>query len=637
MNAGQVFEFGPFVVDASRRVLLRDGKPVPLQPKAFDMLLRLIEHRDVLLTKDELLSGLWPDTFVDEANLSQNIYVLRKALGQEAGDAYIQTVPKRGYRFVAEVRERTAPAEPATAAGTGAGGASLAQSAMVASAARRRVVAVGTIVMLLIAFATFEYFRLARDRATPPTASRSIAVLPFKNLSAQAGDEYLGVGLSDVLITRLSSLRHLVVRPTSAVLKYEAPGTETVAAGRELRTDAVLEGSLQRNRDQLRVTVRLINVADGATIWAETFDEPFGDLFKVQDAIAGDVVRALEVTLGRGDRELLSRRDTGNTDAYQLYLKGRYFWAKRTDANTRKSIEYFERAIALDPAYAVAYTGLADAYWTLHFLAPSTDAEDLHARAQAAAVKALALDDTLAEAHTSLGAIKEIYDLDLGGAEREYRRALALNSNYALGHQRYGFLLNKIGRIDEAETEFRRALTLDPLSPLINTDAARPFIRSGDYQRAISQLQAAIEIDPNFPRAHNLLALCYTRLGRFEEAASEAQQAAELSGPGPQQRDATSRLSYQLAFIYAKAGRAADARRVVEELEASATARNDQLYGQALAYLALGERDRAFVFIEKLYETRNVDFASLTFNPEWDSLRGDTRFEALMRRSGLIP
>jgi DNA-binding winged helix-turn-helix (wHTH) protein/TolB-like protein/Flp pilus assembly protein TadD len=635
IGESRVFEFGPFLLDPARRVLLRDGEPVALQPKALDMLLRLVERRDVVLTKDELLRDLWPDTFVDEANLSQNIYVVRKALGQEGSDAYIQTVPKRGYRFVAAVHERTETAVPARPVDEDTNRVDL-SSPRVMSASRPTAVSVIAVGLLLIVLAAFGYFRLARDRGTPPTGLRSLAVLPFKSLSAQAGDEYLGVGLSDVLITRLSSLNQLVVRPTSAVLKYQGAGTDTVAAGRELRTNAVLEGSLQRDADGLRLTVRLINVSDGATIWSEIFDERAGDVFKVQDAIAGNVVRALAVTLVRDDRERLSRRYTSNTDAYQLYLKGRYFWAKRTEANTRKSIDYFERAIALDPAYALAYTGLADAYWTLQFLASSTtDAEDLHARAQAAVVKALALDDTLAEAHTSLGAIREIYDLDLGGAEREYRRALALNPNYALGHQRYGYLLNKIGRIDEAAMEFRRALALDPLSPIINSDAARPFIRSGDYQRAITQLSAAVEIDPSFPRAHNLLALCYMRLGRYEEAAGEAQRAAELAGPRPQQPDAASRLSYQLAVIYAKEGRAADARRVVEQLEASATAPNDQLYAHALAYLALGDRDRAFVVIEKLYETRNIDFASLKYDSEWDSLRDDARFQALMRRSGL--
>jgi DNA-binding winged helix-turn-helix (wHTH) protein/TolB-like protein/Flp pilus assembly protein TadD len=639
MNTGKspVFEFGPFVLDASRRVLLHDGTPVALQPKAFEMLLRLVERRDVVLSKDELLSALWPDTFVDEANLSQNIYVLRKALGQEGSDAYIQTVPKRGYRFVADVRERGGAADLARPTGENTERANLRRSPRFMSRGRRKALAFAALGLLLCAFAAFGFVRLAGNRATPLAVPRSMAVLPFKRLSPQAGDEYLGVGLCDVLITKLSTLHHLVVRPTSAVLKYEAPGTDTVAAGRELHTEAVLEGSLQRDADRLRVTVRLINVADGVTIWAETFDERSGDVFKVQDAIAGNVVRALAVTLGQGDREQLSQRYTSNTDAYQLYMKGRYFWAKRTEANTRKSIEYFERAIALDPEYALAYTGLADAYWTLHFLAQSGDAEALRSRAKAAALKALALDDTLAEAHTSLGVIKEFYDLDFAGAESEYKRALALNPNHAVGHHWYGALLLHIGRIDEAKTEFGRALALDPLSPAINTDAARPFIRSRDYPRAIEQLHVAVEIDPSFPRAHNLLAFCYTEMGRYDEAAGEAQRAAELFGPPPEDAGAAFRLNYQLAYIYARAGRAADARRVLEELEASGSARGDQVTWHALTYAALGDRDRAFLFIEKLYETRNPDFVSLKFLPQWDSLRDDARFQALMRRSGLTP
>jgi len=630
---GHVFEFGPFVLDASRRALSRGGEPVALQPKALDMLLCLVERRDVVLTKDELLRDLWPDTFVDEANLSQNIYVLRKALGQEGGDGYIKTVPKRGYRFVADVREAGGAADPARPTADDIERSTPSPSARLTPPKRRKTLGFAIAGLLLCTCATFGYVRLGRERAKPSASPRSIAVLPFNHLSPRAGDEYLGVGLCDVLVTKLSSLGQLIVRPTSAVLKYEAPGTDTVAAGRELRTDAVLEGSLQRDGDRLRVTVRLINVADGASIWAGTFDERFGDLFKVQDAIAGDVVRALAGTLGQDDRELLSKRYTRNTDAYQLYLKGRYFWGKRTEANARKSIEYFEQAIALDSGYALAYSGLADAYWTLHFLSQSPNVEDFPSRAKAAAVKALALDDTLAEAHTSLGQIKEVYDLDFGAAEREYKRALALNPNYAVGHQRYGFLLNRMGRIDEAKRAFGRALALDPLSPIINTDAARPFIASGDYRRAIEQLHAALEIDPHFPRAHNLLAYCYTDLGRYDEAAREAQRAAELAGPP----GASSRLSYQLAYIYATAGRPADARRVLEHLEASASASSYQLYFHALAYVALGDHDRAFVFIQQLYETRNIDFAALKSVPAWDGLRDDARFQALMRRSGLTP
>ena len=249
----------------------------------------------------------------------------------------------------------------------------------------------------------------------------------------------------------------------------------------------------------------------------------------------------------------------------------------------------------------------------LHFLAQYGEVENLPARATTAVLKALALDDALAEAHTSLGEIKEVYDLDFAAAEGEYTHALALNPNYALGHQQYGFLLNKLGRVDEAAAEFNRALALDPLSPLINTDAARPFIQSGNCGRAIEQLHATVEVEPNFPRAHNLLAFCYTRMGQYDDAAREAQRAAELSSPA---EAGSSHVDYQLAYIYAKAGRNADARQVLRELEASR--RNGQLFFHALTYVALGDRDRAFALIERMYETRNVDFASLVSIPEWD-------------------
>lgn len=627
--------FGPFVLDVSRRVLLRNGEPVALQPKAFDMLLLLVERRDVVLTKDELFHELWPDTFVDEANLSQNIYVLRKALGQEGPEGYIRTVPKRGYRFIADVHEPNGAADPSSLARDDATSLGKVRRASILSAAARRSLAFVAAGVVLCALASIGYLRVVRQRATPQTVPRNIAVLPFKRLSPPAGDEYLGVGLCDVLVTQLSRLQHLVVRPTSAVMKYDAPGIDTVAAGRELRAEAVLEGSLQRDGDRLRLTVRLINVEDGATIWAQTFDEPFEDLFQVQDAIASDVVRELAIALGQDDRAVLARHYTRNVDAYHLYLKGRYFWEKRTEASTRKSIEAFEQAVSRDPEYALAYTGLADAYWTLHFLAPSSEPEDLLSRAKAAAMKALTLDDTLAEAHTSLGAIRQVYDVDFAAAESEYKRALALNPNYAVGHQRYGFLLNSVGRVEEAEAEFRRALALDPLSPVINTDAARPLIHSRNYQRALEQLRAALEIDPNFPRAHNLTAYCYTELGQYDEAAAEAQRAAELSGPPGRSEDGSSRLSYQLAYIYARAGRDGDARRVLDELEPSASRRNDQLVWHALTYVALGDRDRAFVFIEKLYETRSIDLATLKTNHEWDGLRDDSRFRAVLLRSGL--
>lgn len=337
---------------------------------------------------------------------------------------------------------------------------------------------------------------------------------------------------------------------------------------------------------------------------------------------------------GSGEEERqLAKRYTNNPEAYQLYLRGRYFWNKRTEEAVRKSIEHFEQSIALDQDYALAYSGIADAYWILSSFDPAGGIA-LLPQSRTAALKALALDDTLAEAHTSLGMVKEFYELDFTAAEREYRRAIELNPNYVSAHHRYGFFLNRMERIEESHAEFRRALELDPLSLPINVDAARPFFRSGDTERAIGQLRKAIEIDPNYQRAHNVLANWYAQMGRYDEAVAEAKKAAALSGSA-QPEDGSSQVSYQLVYIYAKAGRVREARQMLDELKRRGNRRHDQLYFQALAYAALGDRERAFELIEKLYETRSLDLLGLKGDPAWDDLRSDPRFQERLRRFGL--
>jgi len=355
----------------------------------------------------------------------------------------------------------------------------------------------------------------------------------------------------------------------------------------------------------------------------------------LQDRIGGQGTRSLALRLSGEQERQLAKRYTNNPEAYQLYLRGRYFWNKRTEEAVRKSVEYFEQAIILDPKYALAYSGVADAYWILSSLDTAGGVE-LLPRSRAAALQALALDDTLAEAHTSLGMVEEVYELDFTAAEREYRRAIELNPSYASAHHRYGFFLHRMGRTEEAHAEFAQALELDPLSLPINVDAARPFFRSGDTERAIGQLRKAIEIDPDYPRAHNVLANWYAQMGRYDEAVAEAKKAAALSAPAPR-GDASPPVSYQLAYIYAKAGRVSEARRMLDELERRADRRHDQLYFRALAYAALGDRDRAFALIENLYETRSLDLLGLKGDPAWDDLRGDPRFQDFLRRSGLTP
>ena len=614
-----LYEFGPFRLDDSERLLLREGVRVPLTEKAFDTLAALVRRSGRLVSKEELIAEVWPDAFVEENNLDKSISAIRQALGEKASaPEYVETVRGRGYRFVAPVTELKEPAAPT---------APIAPSAVRKPSRLWILILVLGLLPLASGVALYSSIKARRNRSA--AAPRVIAVLPFKPLASEARDESLELGMADTLITKLGGLRAITVRPLSAVRKYSSLEQDPVAAGRELGVEAVLEGSIQHAAERVRVTVRLMRVADGVSLWTGTFDEKLADIFAVQDAISEQVTHSLAVRLSVEEERQLTKRYTNNTEAYQIYLRGRYLWNKRTEDAVRKSIEYFEQAIALDPDYALAYSGLADAYWILSAFDPAGGMV-LLPQSSTAALKALSLDDTLAEAHTSLGIVKEFYELDFTAAEREYKRAIELNPNYASAHHRYGFFLNRMERIDEAHVEFRRALELDPFSLPINVDAARPFFRSGDHERAIKQLQKAIEIDPNYPRAHNVLANWYAQMGKYDEAIAEAKKASALSAP-----DGPPRGSYQLVYIYAKAGRVSEARRMLDELEKRPNQRNDQLYFQALAHVALGDRERAFALIEEIYNTRSLELLSLKGDPAWDELRGDPRFHDLLRRFGL--
>ncbi len=635
-----LYEFGPFRLNTPERLLLREGVRVPLTEKAFDTLVALVGRGGRLVAKEELIADVWPDAFVEENNLEKSISAVRQALGEKPSSLqYVETVRGRGYRFVAEVSElqeadiKLAAEDSALADNSGAGPST--EGTLPPSAKSLPLLLVAGIAALGLSLVAYFWLSGHAERAETAAGRTSVAVLPFTPLMSDARDESLELGMADTLITKLSALRSVTVRPVSAVRKYTSLEQDPVAAGRELRVEAVLDGSIQRAGDRVRATVRLTRISDAASLWTGTFDETLADIFAVQDSISEQVTRALALRLSSGQLQQLTKRYTDSGEAYQLYLKGRYFWYRRTEEATRKSIDYFEQAVAVDPNYALAYSGLADAYWILHFLSDAEPAQQLPSLAKAAALKAIALDDTLAEAHTSLGEINQTFELDFAAAEREYKRAIELNPNYAVAHQRYGFFLNLMGRINEARAEFGRALEIDPVSPVMNAEAGRPFYRSRDYGRAAEQFQKAIELDPNYPRAHILLARCYTQMGRYDEAVSEAQKGAALSDP---QREAGGvPRSYQIAYIYAKAGRVRAARRMLHELEKSPTQHNDQLYHHALAYAALGDRERAFGQIEKLYVTRSVDLLALKTDPAWDDLRDVPRFQELLRRFGVTP
>jgi TolB-like protein/Flp pilus assembly protein TadD len=569
-------------VDAARRLLARDGRPVALTPRVFDTLLALIENRGRVLEKDELLRLVWADTIVEESNLSQNVFILRKALGEEPHEnRYIATVPRRGYRFVADVREGSGPAGAVLAPGL------------------------------------------------PLRPLRSLAVLPFTALGAGEADEYLGLGMADALITRLGNIRHLLVRPTSAVRGYAGATPDPVTAGRSLGVDMVLEGSIQHAGDRIRVTVQLVGVEAGAPVWGERFDERLTDIFAVEDSISTRLAAALASNLTAEEKVRLRRRDTEDQDAYHSYLRGRHHWNTRTEEGLRKAIQQFEHAIARDPEYALAHAGLADCHTLLGSAGyGERPPQEALARARAAAVRALEIDPERAEAHASLGLVKFRLDWDWVTAEAEFRRSIQLNPGYASAHHFYGLFLSAMGRASEAIASIRLAQELDPLSLIIGTALGRALHFAGQYGLAREQHLRTLEMDGDFAEARLNLGLVCAQLSMFTEAVAELERAMAVAGRRPL-------MLAVLGYVQALAGERVQARRHLAELER--LSREGRIPTLFLAYplIGLGESDHALEMLAKAYEERSGLLVYLKVEPIFDRLRSDRRFDELLERMDL--
>ena len=650
-----LYEFGRFRLNTSERRLERDGVRLPITDRAFDTLTALVTRHGTLVTKEALLAEVWSDAVVEENNLDKSISAVRQALGDNPSDPeYVETVRGHGYRFVARVRELIAEAprarasedqspdgpairqEPTALAVPAPPAVAHSVSRGVAGTRRQSgpSVAVGLSVLLAaLTIASAAYLWRTRASKYAEENVRSIAVLPFRPLNSTTRDESLELGMADTLITKLGAIHTAAVRPISAVRKYMSLDQDPVAAGHALGVEAVLDGSIQRAGERVRVTVRLLRVADGQSLWAGEFDERFGDIFQVQDAISNQVTRSLALRLSGNEQRQLASRDTARPGAYELYLKGRYLAGKREEEAVRASIESFHQAVTIDPDYALAYSSLAEAYSLLATFDAAGLAENT-SRARSAALKAIALNANLAAAHTSLGFIRESFDWDIKEAEREYLRAIALKPNDASVHHRYGVLLTHVGRTDEAHSEFRHALELDPLSLIINADAGRPFYRSRDYQSAANQYRKVIDMEANFARAHALLAHCYTQMGRYDDAVDEARTATALSRKSGEGSVGPA-TGYQLAYIYAAAGRKDEGRQLVRDLEHSFDRATSDPYFHALAYAALGEKEQLFDLLEHLYDLHSPDLLGLPSDPAWDMMRRDPRFHDFLRRTGL--
>lgn len=619
-----VFEFGDFRLDADQRQLLciSSGLVVPLFSRAFDTLLHLVQHPGELVSKAALMQAVWPDTIVEENNLSQSIAAIRRALGERAGEhKYIVTIPGRGFRFVSQVHrltEGSTPQPPVAPAAEVLPLQSPGPSTVAWRPANRRWV-VAIVGAVVVAAAAAGY--VLRPQQAAKLDVRTLAILPFKPIDPVDTDRSLQYGMTDTLISRLSGLGGVSVQPFSSVRRYGDPDQDAQAAGRGLGVASVLDGTIQRNGDRVRVTASLIEVASGRQLWSEQFLEDFTDIFSVQDAIAARVADALAVQLTGTEQRQLTHRYTDDAEAYQLYVSG-WFQRSRTDADSfMRSIDFFNQAIARDPNYPLPYVGLADSYAMLAVfgvLAP----KDAFPPALAAANKALELDSDLGEAHASLAHIKIQYEHDYETARREYQRALSIAPRYAIAHMWYGLFLAWSGDFDQALASLHHAQQLEPLQLGTSANIGMILYFSRRYDAAIEHLHRVLDTEPGLDHARSWLGRAYMRRGDYESAIREFQKRKSLSVQ-----------SYSdLAAAYALAGRRQAALAELERLMKLSRERYVSAYDIAIIHVSLGNSNEAFAWLDRAIEERAMPLVVLRFDPAFDQVRDDPRMTSVMAR-----
>lgn len=626
----KIYEFGDFRVDAVKRLLIKgDAERILLTPKVFDTLLFLVENGGRVIEKDELMSAIWPDTVVEENNLSQNISILRRVLGENRGEhRFIATIPGRGFKFVASVQAASSQKlqssgsvetefsnqsqnEPET---------NQVQKPKTNGQHRKLLAfAIAILLILIAAFTAFYFWRNSNKTLSVPSV-KTIAVLPFKPLVAENRDEALEIGMADTLIAQLSGNRDLIVRPLSSVRKFGSLDQDIQRAGADLGVDSVLDGSIQRWGDKIRVNVRLIGTADGSTLWNGTFDEKFTDIFEVQDAIGQKVVAALALRLSNDEKN----HSTENLEAYRYYLQGRYHALKLTPPEIRKGIEFYQKAIDADPIYALAYAGMAQAYAALPITSDVPPSEAFP-QAKAAAQRALEIDANLAEAHIILGVVEFWFDWDWTNAEAELKKSITLRPNNPDAHRFYAVLLTVLGRSEEALKEMETARQLDPLSLIVNALKGQSFFFAGRDAEAINQLNKTLEIEPDFWIAHIMLARIYIKQKKFNEAVAEAKKAGEFSGGNS---EAVSLASYALA----KTEKHSEAQAMLEGLKFKSNQQYVPAYNLAMVYNGLGEREEALNLLEIAFRERDARMIMLKVEPKWDDFRSEPRFIDLMKQ-----
>jgi TolB-like protein/DNA-binding winged helix-turn-helix (wHTH) protein/Tfp pilus assembly protein PilF len=633
--------FGPYELHSRVRQLHKHGVKLKLRPQSYRVLEVLLGRAGDLVSREELRQQLWPsDTFVDfEHGLNTSVKDLRNVLNDSAIDPrYIETLPKLGYRFIAavELTERPSPAvTPTQSVGPSDTLDPTPAIAQIESRNTRAVVA-GWVVLLIsvlvIGGSVAGYFQWVHSRPHSPPANERVmvAVLPFENLTGDSAQEYFSDGMTEEMIAQLGRADpdHLNVIARTSVMHYKHSDEQVDQIGRDLGAQYVLEGSVRRDPDKVRISAQLIQTKDQSRIWARQYDRQLSGLLALQGEIAQEA--ADEILVALGDRKLPSAPPAAeppkSDEAYDLYLRGRYFLAKRTKQGFQQAAECFEQAIAKDPTYAPAYAGLADTYTLMSeygFAPPS----EVIPKARAAALKALNLDGKLAEAHVSLAAIAQNFDWDWQTADKEFRRAIALDPNYATGHHWYAEHLALLGRFDEAFPEMQRARQLDPLSLIIQTDNAVFLYFARQYDPAITQFRAVLAMEPNFPRIH-ILVCAYVQKGQFEDALADVQKWRRLDD------DSTYWTWTLAAYTYGKSGHPDQARDALERARSLKFGPIDPL-ALVAPYVGLGDKDQAFAWLDKAVAEHSPGLTALKVDPIFDPLRSDPRFQALLVRVGL--
>src|SRR6202522_654505 len=632
-----VVRFGTYEVSIRSGEVRKAGLRIRVQQQPMKLLEILLEHPGQVVTREELRSRVWPNESFGDFDQALNIAIgkLRSALGDSAENPrFIETLPKRGYRFIADVSVLDAdvhPRSPESAAG-GLPATDLAhrpQGTGLAVTPKSRLWLTSRIILALALVLSLSILSvwLFRSHGRAPAGIRSLAVLPLENLSGDASQNYFADGMTDELITDLAQISALRVISRTSAMVYKGARKPLPQIARELNVDAVVEGTVLRSGDQVRITAQLIEASDDKHLWSQSYEGELRDTLALQNRVASAIADQIRINLTPQEQAALKNVKVVNPEAYESYLKGRYFWNKRTADGLKAALAYFRQAIEEDPTYAPAYSGLADTYalsgdWQYAVMPP----KEAFPKAKAAAIKALEMDGALGEAHNSLAFVLDGFDWDLDSGGKEFRRAIELNPGYATAHHWYAWHLSLLGRFDEAIAEMRKAENLDPLSLIINADVAELLVIAHHYDESMAQSRKTIEMDPNFALAHNQLAQAYLQKHMYDEAVAELKTAVQVSGGGPA-------FIANLARAYVASGKRSEAVKLLDHLKKRSKPGYSNASEIAVIYASLGDADQAMNWLEKGYNERFNP--GVLLRPGFNPLRSDPRFQNLVHRIGL--